>query len=79
MGDNVPFFGDHVELSDGGNDFASTVGVGGVVGTQFVLPSLGHKARQIRSDSGAREGIRKVASHLSRKDVVKRTVSRAAV
>jgi alpha-galactosidase len=40
MGDNVPFFGDHIELSDGGNDFASTVGVGGVVGTQFVLPSL---------------------------------------
>jgi len=40
MGDNVPFFGDHVELSDGGNDFASTVGVGVVVGTQFVLPSL---------------------------------------
>ena len=40
MGDNVPYFGDHVELSDGGNDFASTLGVGGVVGTQFVLPSL---------------------------------------
>ena len=40
MGDNVPFFGDHVELSDGANDFASTLGVGGVVGTQFVLPSL---------------------------------------
>ncbi len=43
MGDNVPFFGDHVELSDGANDFASTVGVGGVVGTQFVLPSLVEK------------------------------------
>jgi alpha-galactosidase len=40
MGDDVPYFGDHVELSDGGNDFASTVGVGGVVGTQFVLPEL---------------------------------------
>ena len=40
MGDNIPFFGDHVELSDGADDFASTVGVGGVVGTQFVLPSL---------------------------------------
>jgi len=40
MGDDVPYFGDHVELSDGGNDFASTVGVGGVVGTQFVLPNL---------------------------------------
>lgn len=43
MGDDLPFFGDHVELSDGGNDFASTVGVGGVVGTQFVLPSLVQK------------------------------------
>jgi alpha-galactosidase len=43
MGDTIPFFGDHVELSDGGNDFASTVGVGGVVGTQFVLPSLVQK------------------------------------
>jgi alpha-galactosidase len=40
IGDKVPFFGDHVELSDGGNDFASTLGVGGVVGTQFVIPSL---------------------------------------
>jgi len=38
MGDNVPYFGDHVEESAGHNDFASTVGVGGVVGTQFVLP-----------------------------------------
>jgi alpha-galactosidase len=36
----VPYFGDHVELSDGAIDFASTVGVGGVVGTQFVLPDL---------------------------------------
>lgn len=43
MGDRVPFFGDHVELSDGGNDFASTIGVGGVVGTQFVLPALATK------------------------------------
>jgi alpha-galactosidase len=43
MGDTIPFFGDHVELSDGGNDFASTVGVGGVVGTQFVIPSLVEK------------------------------------
>jgi alpha-galactosidase len=51
MGDDLPFFGDHVELSDGGNDFASTVGVGGVVGTQFVLPSLVQK--RSRSDLNA--------------------------
>jgi alpha-galactosidase len=43
MGDSIPYFGDHVELSDGGDDFASTLGVGGVVGTQFVLPSLATK------------------------------------
>ncbi len=48
MGDTIPFFGDHVELSDGGNDFASTVGVGGVVGTQFVIPSL--VSKRSRSD-----------------------------
>jgi len=38
MGDELPYFGDHVELSDGGTDFASTVGVGGVIGTQFRWP-----------------------------------------
>jgi len=43
MGDDVPYFGDHVELSDGADDFASTVGVGGVVGSQFVLPALAPK------------------------------------
>jgi len=48
IGDSVPFFGDHVELSDSGNDFASTIGVGGVVGTQFVLPALVEK--RSRSD-----------------------------
>ncbi|MGA8430269.1 MAG: glycoside hydrolase family 36 protein [Candidatus Sulfotelmatobacter sp.] len=56
MGDNVPYFGDHVELSDGGNDFASTVGVGGVVGTQFVLPNL--VAKHDKSDlTPARENL----------------------
>jgi alpha-galactosidase len=43
MGDDVAYFGDHVELSDGANDFASTVGVGGVVGSQFVLSELAEK------------------------------------
>ncbi len=43
MGDGVAYFGDHVELSDHASDFASTVAVGGVVGSQFVLPSLAPK------------------------------------
>ena len=48
MGENVPFFGDHVELSDGGLDFASTVGVGGVPGSQFTLPGVGRSEKKYR-------------------------------
>lgn len=33
------YFGDHVELSDGRDDFASTIGVGGVPGTKFTWPA----------------------------------------
>ncbi len=38
MGPSVPYYGDHVELSDGRDDFASTLGIGGVVGTKFTWP-----------------------------------------
>ena len=39
MGPSAPFAGDHVELSDGHDDFASTVGVGAVVSTKFTWPA----------------------------------------
>jgi alpha-galactosidase len=32
------YYGDHVELSDGGTDFASQVGIGAVLGTKFTWP-----------------------------------------
>jgi alpha-galactosidase len=38
MGPAAPYAGDHVELSDRGDDFASTVGVGGVLSTKFTWP-----------------------------------------
>jgi alpha-galactosidase len=38
LGDEIAYFGDHVELSDEGSDFASSVGVGAVVGTEFTWP-----------------------------------------
>jgi len=38
MGPAAAYAGDHVELSQGGADFASTVGVGGVVSTKFTWP-----------------------------------------
>ena len=37
-GDRIAYFGDHVEMSEGGEDFASTFGVGGVIGTNFAWP-----------------------------------------
>jgi alpha-galactosidase len=42
-GDRVAYFGDHVEMSEGGTDFASTFGVGGVVGTNFAWPGASGK------------------------------------
>ena len=38
LGPRAAVFADHVELSDGGTDFASGVGTGGVPGTKFVWP-----------------------------------------
>jgi alpha-galactosidase len=38
MGSSAPYYGDHVELSDGHDDFASSVGVGAVIGTKFTWP-----------------------------------------
>ena len=37
-GGGAAYLGDMVELSDGGDDFASTLGVGGVVSSNFVWP-----------------------------------------
>jgi alpha-galactosidase len=37
-GQKTLFYGDHVELSDNKSDFASTIGVGGAIGTKFVYP-----------------------------------------
>lgn len=38
MGPQAAVFADHVELSDGGCDFASELGTGGVLATKFVYP-----------------------------------------
>jgi alpha-galactosidase len=38
MGPRAAVFADHVELSNGGNDFASEIGCGGVPATKFVYP-----------------------------------------
>jgi len=57
LGPEAAVYGDHVELSamsrtgkdwlEHGADFASTVGVGGVVGTKFVWPDPGPKFKNV--------------------------------
>jgi len=58
LGAEAPVYGDHVELtememvntlheSDKGQDFASEVGVGAVVGTKFTWPDYGPKFRTV--------------------------------
>jgi alpha-galactosidase len=34
----MAYYGDHVELSDGGDDFATSLGIGAVIGTKFTWP-----------------------------------------
>ena len=38
MAPDLAYYGDHVELTDGGNDFASQIGTGSVIGTKFTWP-----------------------------------------
>jgi alpha-galactosidase len=52
QGDAVAYFGDHVDMTK--DDFASTVGVGGVVGTNFTWPE-GSAARKRGDLTPARE------------------------
>ncbi len=59
LGDGIPYFGDHVELSDGTADFASTVGVGGVVGSQFTLPAVAAKASRFDLSPARRSVFKK--------------------
>jgi alpha-galactosidase len=58
LGPNAAVYGDHVELTritgantnneqDVGDDFASTLGVGGVLGTKFTWPDYGPKLKNV--------------------------------
>ena len=38
MAPGLAYYGDHVELTDGGKDFASQIGTGSVIGTKFTYP-----------------------------------------
>ena len=50
MGESAPYYGDHVELSDQASDFASSVGIGAIVGTKFTMPASTGVAAQFALD-----------------------------
>lgn len=43
---DLAYYADHVELSDNGLDFASQIGVGGVIGTKFTWPKANPDAKE---------------------------------
>ncbi|MBO4466417.1 MAG: alpha-galactosidase [Bacteroidales bacterium] len=43
---DLAYYADHVELSDGGLDFPSQIGVGGIIGTKFTWPKPNPHAEQ---------------------------------
>ncbi len=38
INDRLAYYADHVELSDGGDDFGTQIGIGGVIGSKFTYP-----------------------------------------
>lgn len=49
-GDAIPYFGDHVRLAADGESFAATVGIGGVLGTNFTSPVGSHPGGRGRGE-----------------------------
>ena len=78
LGPEAAVYGDHVELSamtasgndwiEHGDDFASTIGTGGVVGTKFVWPELGPKFKARQSDRAEGRALEEVDCDLQRED-----------
>jgi alpha-galactosidase len=69
LGPEAAVYGDHVELStmtkvgkewkEHGDDFASTIGTGGVVGTKFVWPDPGPKFKDVNLTAAKEEHWKK--------------------
>jgi alpha-galactosidase len=69
LGPQAAVYGDHVELSamtkvgndwkEHGDDFASTIGAGGVVGTKFVWPDPGPKFKDVNLTAAKEERWKK--------------------
>ncbi len=84
LGPESAVYGDHVELStmdrignnwrEHGEDFASTIGAGGVVGTKFVWPDPGPEVQGGGADAGEGRALEEVDRHLQPENVVQGNV-----
>ena len=81
LGPQAAVYGDHVELSEmtpvgkggwseHGDDFASTLGTGGVPGTKFVWPDPGPKFKPVDLTTEKEEHWKKWIDSLQREDAV---------
>lgn len=57
MGPSAAYAGDHVELSDGGNDFASSFGIGAILSTKFTWPHEGRAPKSTFLLTAEREKV----------------------
>ena len=67
MGPSTAYAGDHVELSDNGDDFASTIGIGAIVSTKFTWPRDPKPQNNFLLTTSARAGMAQVDRALQRK------------
>jgi alpha-galactosidase len=54
---NMAYYGDHVELTDGADDFASQLGVGAVPGTKFTWPADNPDTKEKNLLTGEKEKL----------------------
>jgi alpha-galactosidase len=59
MGEDAAYYGDHVELSDNQSDFASTVGIGGVIGSKFTWPEYSDSDNEFLLTKEKEESVKK--------------------
>ena len=76
MGPSAAFAGDHVELSDHHDDFASTVGVGGIVSTKFTWPARSKAEGFVFADAGEGRRVAPLDRGVPREDAAARNLSR---
>ncbi|MFO1468870.1 MAG: alpha-galactosidase [Steroidobacteraceae bacterium] len=79
LGPSAPFAGDHVELSDGQDDFASTVGIGAVLSTKFTWPRDPKPEGLLPADAAEGSAVAQVDRAVQPAPAAKGNLSRRAV